>query len=356
MALTGFPLALVRIRQSLTGPTFFLAWLLLAYPCHAQVEGDKPPAPDLALLEEAIDPESIGMADIDTEQPPHWLDSGHEYATNRAQALAQWTDAFFGAPVQDTERAESFMRVIVSDDWDWEDNHDFKMRVRGQVNLPGISRRADLVFNGVDEGNTAGDDTATDTDGVGLRINVRDKRHSRVDATLGVSSGPALVPGVRYRYQRPISDNAWGRFTTRLQYDTSDGVISVAELGLNRYVSEGSLLRWKARARYREDKGFWDWRSSLRYRQWLNDHDAYPSAIEYFIGFSGRDDPEAFTSSTRLGFVYRRQFLRKFLFYEIEPNYDLRKDQVTEKRRWVPGIVLRLEVMFDRNLVRGRSS
>lgn len=316
------------------------------------------------LVEEAVtaevDPDDIGMdqldglGDQDEADLPSWIDEAHIDATTRAQALAQWTDSFFGSPIQDAERSDTFIRLIPENDWDAKDGSDIKLRVRGQVHLPAISRRLDLVFVGdEDDENLAGQDPASSSEQGGLRLKVTDKKRSRLDATLGASSA-GLVPGVRYRFQGDISGNTWYRFTQRLQYDTGDGYRSISQLGLHRYLDEGSLLRWKGRIRYREDKGFWDWRSSIVYRRWLSDHDKFPSALQYFIGWGGNDDPEFATRNFRLGVLFRKQWLRPYLYYEIEPNYSLRKDTFEEKREWVPGIVLRLEVMLDDDLITRR--
>jgi hypothetical protein len=340
-----------------------VAVLVLMVPVAGGAQQPPSPGEETPVLidegvEATIDPDEVGLdqldglGDQDEAELPSWVDEAHAEATNRAQALAQWTDAFFGAPIQDAERTDTFIRVIVGDDWDNKDGHDLKLQARGQVNLPRISRRLDLVFAGdAEDENLAGQDTSSRSEEAGLRLNVRDRKRSRIDATMSLSSS-GLVPGVRFRYQNELTENSWYRFTQRLQYDTGDGYRSISELGLHRYISEGSMLRLKGRIRYREDKGFWDWRGSIIYRQWLSDHDKYPSALQYFIGWGGNDDPELATRNFRLGVLFRKQWLRPFLYYEIEPNYSLRKDTFEEKREWVPGIVLRLEVMLDRDLVR----
>ena len=352
-------------RRRVVVPTAFLTTLLLTLtialvgPAVARADADGEGSPDGPsphaaedLETEEIEPEDVGMDDLDADALPSWIDVRHAEATNRAQALVQWTDAFFGAPVQDAERADTFVRVIVSDQWDRADGHDFKLRLRGQVNLPAISNRLDLVFAGEDSENVATDDSASRSEEAGLRLNLSDKKRARFDATLSVSSGPGLVPGVRFRFQDDLGENAWYRFTQRFQYDTDKGNRAITELGLNRYLAEGQLLRWKGRVRYREDKGFWDWRSSIVYRRWFDDHDEFPSAIEYFLGWGGRDEPELRTSDFRLGARYRRQWLRPFLYLELEPNFALRQDEVEEKRKWYPGLTVRLEVMLDESLTR----
>ena len=290
----------------------------------------------------------------ESEPSPHWVDTSHRYATNSAQALAQWMDDFFGAPVRDAERADTFVRMILVDDWDQRDKHDFKFRLRGQLSLPKISERVDLFFSGEEAEQTLTEEERAQENDIGVRFNFRDSKRTRIDATISARSGPALLPGVRFRYQQPITDNSWARFTQRLQYHTADGYRSLTNFDFNRKLDERSLLRWGGRLRYREDNEFWDWNTGLSYRRWLEDHEDFPSALEYYVALSGRDDPRSFNTNYRVGMLYRRQFFRKYLFLEVEPNYNWRRDTFEEDREGVLGIVFRLEVMLDDDLVRAR--
>ena len=327
-----------------------LGAVLLAFAAHAAGQNDGADAADSAadaepeLRETPVEPGG--------RPTPHWVDTSHAYATNRAQALAQWMDDFFGAPIADAERANSFVRTILVDDWDERDGHDPKLRLRGQINLPKLSERVDLVFAGEEAEQTLTEEERSQENDVGLRVNFRDGKRTRLDATLSLRSGPALLPGVRFRYQQPISEKSWGRFTQRLQYHTEDGYRSLSNFDFNRILDEQSLVRWSGRVRYREEKDFWDWNTGLTYRYWFQDHKKFPSALEYYVALSGRDDPELFETNYRIGVLYRRQFFRDFLFYEIEPNYNWRRDTYEESREGVLGIVFRLEIMLDESMVR----
>lgn len=287
-------------------------------------------------------------------EAPHWVDSSHAYATNRAQALVQWMDDFFGAQVRDAERADTFVRTILVDDWDGRDGHDLKIRLRGQLSLPKISERVDLFFSGEESEQTLTEDERAQENDVGVRFNFRDSRRFRADATLSLRAGPAVLPGLRLRYQQPISENSWGRLTQRLQYHSADGYRFLSNVDLNRAMGNDRLLRWGARLRYREDKEFWDWNTGVTYRTWFSDHEEFPSAIEYYVAMSGRNEPQRFSTNYRVGAVYRKQFFRRFLFYEIEPSYNWRRDTYEEKREGVLGIVFRLEVMLDDDLMTRR--
>jgi hypothetical protein len=309
-------------------------------------------AADCGAGDAGISEETIPPSPDATAESPHWVDTSHAFATNRAQALAQWMDDFFGAPVRDAERADTFVRVIALDDWESRDGHDLKVRVRGQVSLPKLSERVDLIFSGEENEQGLTEEERAQENDVGVRFNFRDSERVRFDATLSARSGPALLPGVRFRYQQPISEDSWGRLTQRLQYHSEDGFRALTNIDLNRILDDRSLLRWGARMRWEEDKGFWDWTSSLVYRQWLRDHPRFPSAVEYFVSLSGRNDPEPFNANYRLGVLYRKSFFREYLFYEVEPSFNWRKDDYNDGRSGILGIVLRLEIMLDDDLVR----
>ena len=277
---------------------------------------------------------------------PDWMDESHAFATNRAQALAQWLDDFFGAEVRDAERADTFVRVITADNWDQREDHDVAMRLRGQINLPKVSERVDLIFSGEENEQTLSENERSKENDFGLRFNVADEKRLRLDATLSLRSGPALLPGLRARYQRALTEETWYRLTQRLQYNTDDGYRALSNVDINTNLDSHTQLRWGARLRYREDEGYWDWNSGISWRRWLDDHNRYPSAVEAYVSLSGRDDPEPFNSNYRIGLLFRQQLYRDYLYYEIEPNYDWRRDRRNSGRGGVWGLVLRFEVIL----------
>lgn len=117
--MVGFLLSPVRAAKCLA-PGRAGQCLLAAQLCwaSAMVAGADPESAQ-QLIEVAItaqiDPDEIGMDQLDgldeddEADLPGWVDEKHAEATNRARALAQWTDSFFGAPVQDAERSGTFI-------------------------------------------------------------------------------------------------------------------------------------------------------------------------------------------------------------------------------------------------------
>ena len=57
-------------------------------------------------------PTGPGAAPDELEEYSYnWVDSGHAYATDRAQELTQWMDSFFRSPNYQFEQAESQLRL-----------------------------------------------------------------------------------------------------------------------------------------------------------------------------------------------------------------------------------------------------
>ena len=87
-----------------------------------------------------------GEAPLEPGEPPvNWADYSHAYVTDQAQALTEWMDGFFGDPVYDIEKPESLLRLEWVNSWDEEDDESSKLRLRGKLQLPAISKRLNDV-------------------------------------------------------------------------------------------------------------------------------------------------------------------------------------------------------------------
>ena len=300
--------------------------------------------------------EAAAPAPADPNEPPlNWVDTSHAYATNQAQVLTQWMDNFFGDPNYDIEKAESLLRLEWVNDWDEDDDYNTKVRLRGKLQLPRISKRLNLVFSGSD-GDDLTEDELKDEDRVGLLYNVTEQNRSRFDLTLGVSTDE-LRPGVRYRNQGPINDLYSYRFTQRVQYETDEGFYTTGQLNLDQALGEDKLLRWSNRAIYGEESDGVEWRTKLSLRHRLRAlHKNNQRVISYFASVNGATDP-SYTRNYRLGLLFRRQLYRQFLFVELEPSYNFRRRDKEDDREGAWNVVLRFEIALERNLARfGRTN
>ncbi|MEP1473127.1 MAG: hypothetical protein ABJK25_19275 [Halieaceae bacterium] len=344
-------------------------WLLILLFLPAVVAAQSPAAnPDGSVIEEtqtsedellnweAISPDEDEILEEireeNIEEDINWVDDSHAFVTDQAQALTEWMDEFFGDPTYDVERAESLLRLELIDDWESDGGHDVKIRLRGKLQLPKISRRLNLVFSGQDS--EFADEADRDVeDAVGLQYELREGGRSRVDLTMGLASGN-LRPGVKYRSEAPIDDRHSYRFVERLQYEDGEGFYSITQLDLNRVRNEDSVWRFSNRGIWGENTDGVEWRTRLALRTRYNIEARRPYAINYFGSIRGITRPDSYVKNYRLGLTWRRQVYRDFLFMELEPAINYRRPNLDKDRDIVWGFVVRLEIALERDLRRVR--
>ncbi len=305
--------------------------------------------PAVAIAQTEIRPDPVDP-EVKSEPPINWVDTSHAYATDNAQALTEWLDEFFGDPVYDAERAESYLRLELIDDWDREDGNDFKVRLRGQMQLPKISHKAHLIFSG-EESEGLEEDERKEQDSIGLQYKVREGKRARIDMTMSYASSH-LKPGIRYRNEGAFSDLYSYRLTQRVQYQHEKQFFSTTLADLNRAISQDSVLRWSNRLLYGEETDGVEWRTRLSLSQRFGKDGKRPLALRYFGVVSGVTRPDSLVKNYKLGVLMRRQMYRDFLFVELEPAYNLRRREIEDKREGQWSLILRLEIALERDLRR----
>jgi hypothetical protein len=306
--------------------------------------------PTIAWSDEPA-PEGGPQPATEEDPPITWVDTSHAYATDQAQALTQWMDDFFGNPEYNLDQAESFLRLITEYEWDQSDGNDFGVKLRGKVQLPKISSRLDLVFSGEDDEENLDRDEQQTEDTVGLRFNVREGRRSRFDATLGFASGH-LRPGLRYRLEDNFGQASYYRFTQRLQYENGEDLYATTQLELNRALSENSLVRWANRGIWGQETEGVEWRSNASVRHRLGADTQNPLVLSYFAAAVGVTDPEYLVKNYKFGVKMRRRVYRDFLFLELEPAINFRRRSPEVERETALSMMVRLEILLQRDLRR----
>ncbi len=285
-----------------------------------------------------------------TDEPPiNWVDETHAYATDNAQAFTEWIDNFFGDPNYDLEKAESLVRVIWRNEFDQSDRYNTKVRLRGKLQLPKISKRLNLFFGGED-GDDLSNDEIKSEDNAGLLYTVDQRQRSRVDLTMGFSSR-GFKPGVRFRNQGPLFENSSYRYTQQVEYKKGKGFFSTGEINLDTALTRKSLLRFSNEAVYGENTEGTEWQSTLILYQRRSTHKKDPRVISYFGSVNGASDP-SYVKNYRMGVQFRRQLYRPYLFVELQPSYNYRKRSADDQRRGAWRVELNFEIALERDLRR----
>ena len=320
----------------------------------SEPDGDEP------LTTELIE-ESLGR---EQDAEGNWADSSHEYIGTRADDLAIYLDRFFGSPIEDLESAESNMRFTTGLEWDADDGTDMRFRLRGNLHLPRIDNRVSLVFNGEDDefrGGPAG--TEDDRNEVGLQVNAAESDRSRFDFTLGVSSGPNLKPGFRYRFKDDLGD--WGRFryTGRADYSDKRRFRHRHTVELDYLTGETSLLRWATKLEDGQRSDGVEWSTALVWRYGYS----IDSAMAFIVNAAGKTEPDipdyvfedpSFIPPlpdqqslvTTYGFKasFRNRLYKDWLYVEVEPGYTWRQRHNFEDRHGVFYGRINFEIWFNR--------
>ncbi len=290
---------------------------------------------------------------------PSWVDNSHGYVTQKADAVTRWVDSYFGGTEVDQETAYSRLRLRFINNWDEREANDVRVSLGGKVNLPALSRRLDLVFQGDDPTDSInGRDDPSQTP-VGLQYQLNSDKAdalSRFDLTVGLSSsGPR--PGLKYRYNHQVSPVDTVHFTQRLQYELGDGAQTSSRLDIDHVLDDNQLLTSFSRVFAGEGSEGVEWSTSVAHiARWTTATDSPVAAREHatmiYAGLSGQTQPESYVSNYRLGVRYRRQTYRDYLFVELEPSYNWRIDTPGLPREGAWRLELRFEFLFEEGLRR----
>jgi hypothetical protein len=337
-------------------PQLFLVLVMLgASPIHAAQEAainEKavirgPDAPAQGPADEQGETIESEEAEVQGETEKQWVDASHDYVAERANRLVQWMDDFYGAGYSDFEAASSRIRLRFGYGYDELDKDDFKVRVRGKIQLPKMSKRLALVVEG-EEGedfNNVGPGSDEDDGQLGLQYTFGETGGIRYDGILGINSSADVRLGVRLRHEARYSEKFTGRLIQDFAYQTGDrGAFMRTQADAFRRLDDDNLLAWVNRVEYGEDTYGVEWRSSLQWRHRLDDD----AAISYMVGADGVTDPDTLTENYGFAINYRTSIYRKFLFLQLEPYYSWRKESDFDSRVGVWGGNVRFEIIFEK--------
>ncbi|MGD8309303.1 MAG: hypothetical protein PVG98_07640 [Chromatiales bacterium] len=296
-------------------------------------------------------PAGAGNRSAATGEP--WLDRTHHSLAGSLDAFAQSFDRFFGDPRGDEEsRARTFLRLRLEARYREGEGVALRPSAHADVRLPRVSERVRLIVQGrsdedpdpqsPDQGALIEprmqDDDRLDA---GLRYTLLDHRRTNLSLSGGVRLDAPPKPFVRgrYRYLQPMGESALARLTQNLFWQNEEGFGESTRLDLERRLSSDSLLRWSTSGLFSESSDGWEWRTEGDLFRRLSKR----TALNFGISAEGVTRPSAVVDSYRTHVRFRRNFLRDWLFYEIEPELRWPRDEGYDP---TPGISLRLEAQL----------
>jgi hypothetical protein len=258
---------------------------------------------------------------------------------------------FFGDPRAFEETpVGTFFRFRNEVSWDeGTDDYRFRMRLAANLTLPRASDRLRLlVFRDEDVRGEFDDQSGLDASEtqtrLGLRYLLREMEQSRfdLDATVRARWGRLnpIVQG-RYRVVEALTHTTQARYTQLVFWEGDDGWATTSRVDLEWFPDRRSQLRWTGEGTFSETSSGVDWSTAVVGYHQLDRRRAISSAV----GINGRTRPSPSTDEYFVNFRYRHNFLRNWLFYEIQPERAW--PRLEDGREGVWRLVLRLEVQFE---------
>ena len=314
-------------------------------------------APDLeTTIEEALEeyeiytivnPEDPCDRGLDTySYEKSWYDETQIYVNSRFCEPALWFDNFFASDrVFNEGAAGTYVRWRNDFTYDEEEYFKFDSNLSFSVELPGAEKRLRLTFeSGEDEtlrDIAPGQEAATNT--LGLQLDVKQNERSKFNISISLSPRIRL----RYRYTYPVYESITLRFTQEVQRE--EAIHSARTLiDFEKLFKNQLFFRSSSEGKVSEEYDGVDWLQAFVLYQRINKK----TSLSYESSASGITEPLTIATNYRLGIRFRKNFHRKWLFYEIAPEltwpvtFDEERQEITKHRRSKWLIFFRLEVHF----------
>jgi len=316
-------------------------------------EDDTPPLSDVEIEEKyeiyrKDNPNNPCDRENDTyDYEKSWYDESQVYINSRFCEPALYFDNFFANDRVFKEGvAGTYIRWRNDFSYDEEEYFDFKTSISASVELPGVQSRLRLTFENDEDEDLrdiapgTGDDS---TNSLGLQLDVAESDRSKFNVSI------SLKPRIRfrYRYTYPFAENLTLRLTQEVQRE--EAVHSSRTLiDFERLFDQTYLFRSSSEGKLSEEFEGVDWLQAFVLYRRLDKK----TSVSYEASANGITEPLALATNFRLGLRYRKNFHRKWLFYEIAPEMtwpvtlDEQRDLVITDRRSKWLLFFRFEIHF----------
>ena len=286
------------------------------------------------------------------QKDDHWMQGLHETVSDTVYQSAQWFDSFFIA--NDSEEQQSptttakirFAWLPKSRDWS-----EVKTRFRVRVKLPHLQDRVSLVLSDEadDELNnlpleSANTKSSIEEEKFSLALNyTQEKKEDRLmNYRVGISGGDIFV---RARHKRRLNLSPTQSFLVEpsVYYFLDEGLGTKLLLEYDYQISKKSQFRINYSIRGSAEFSGIRWKHGFYKLHQINDTTA--SVISLQVEGERNGARGFFVDNYTLGYRYRFNALRDWLFFEIEPFLEFPEEK---NYRTTPGIALRVEGFFHK--------
>jgi len=258
---------------------------------------------------------------------------------------ARWVDSFFDDERYIAEDASSKLRLREAVFLEQGDNPEFKTRVSLSLKVPRTQKRLRLFIGSEDETSKAPDtlfnrvETQDEETAAGVQFFAKATTKQNLSLITGVKLD-SLEAFIGPRYRRTVALDDWlFRFTQRVRWFTSMGWEATTRFDFEHLLNDQLFFRQTIDGRWREEDNGYQYEIRPTLVQKLHSG----KAIEYQWNTLFKTSPHHRLDSSVFLLRYRRNFLRPWLFYEINPQVAARNDEDFDPKL---GITFQIEVVF----------
>jgi hypothetical protein len=274
------------------------------------------------------------------------LDQWHSAVSCHVGDLVEWMDRFFGDEQVEEDTRPTHVRVGLGVEWDRTAGPSLVHRTKVRLALPRLENRLQLLAEGLtrvddpedlDHLREAVRDTRPD---LGLRFWLRDDAMLRLSADAGLQLGsePQVFGRLRSRQFHETGPWEYGLLET-LQWYSENGLEAALEARLTRRLGPCTMVRSSSRLAWDRE------RDGVTLSQMFSWSHVQSDTTGHRV-FVYAEWPEVPVGGLRLyevGYVYRRNFLRPWMFWEIAPALNFAEARDFEPN---PKVSVLLEVFF----------
>lgn len=289
---------------------------------------------------------SVAAQTNEEEEAYPWLDDWHKSIAESVQVSAQWFDDFFHKDDRlPNQEARGEARITLGWEPRTRDLSEMEAKIKVRVKLPKLKDRVDLIFSDSDDEITQNKVRAGRTERLrreerfSLALRFKPKRDSGFSHRIGTGRRAQIFAKSRYRTQFHFTEDTDLRWEAAIYYYNRDGFGGDTAFTLDHKASEDSMYRLDNRFYFRDESNDWLWQHSIQNFRQVDEKTAVISGL-YVEGLSR---PNYRLMEYLVSVRWRRNTLREWLFYEVEPFILWRRDEDFSASY---GIALRLEGYF----------
>lgn len=299
---------------------------------------------------------SVGFAAQEEEIPEeiddkHWMQGLHDTVSNSVHQSAQWFDSFFianGSEQQSPTTTAKIRFAWLPKSRDW---NDVETRLRIKMKLPHFQNKAsvELSDDSEEELNNLPLESShtrpnTRDEKFSLALNYVSERSSKVltKYRIGISGGDIFA---KAKHKRSYIHKEKHGFLIEpsIYYYLDDGYGAKLLLEYDYQLTQKSQFRVNYSIRGSESFSGIKWKHGLYHLNQINETTA--SVISLQVEGERNGSRGFFVDNYTLGYRYRFNALREWLYFEIEPFVEFPEQ---ENYKTTPGIALRVEGFFHK--------